>query len=47
VWDPQADAPWALLTDLPPSQRNLAWYALRMWDAEEDYYISQIDKNGK
>jgi hypothetical protein len=47
VWDPQADAPWALRTDLPPSQRNLAWYALRMWDAEEDYYISQIDKNGK
>ncbi len=34
VWDPQADAPWSLLTDLPPSQRNPAWYALRMWDEE-------------
>jgi hypothetical protein len=34
VWDPQADAPWALLTDLPPSQLDPAWYALRMWDEE-------------
>jgi hypothetical protein len=34
VWDPDADAPWVMLTDLLPTQLDPAWYALRMWDEE-------------
>jgi hypothetical protein len=34
VWDPEQKEPWALLTELPASQMDAAWYALRMWDEE-------------
>jgi hypothetical protein len=31
VWDEGQDAPWVLLTDLPPQQVKVSWYGLRIW----------------
>lgn len=30
-WQEGYSAPWVILTDLPPEQANIAWYALRAW----------------
>ncbi len=32
VWVKGYDEPWVLLTDLPPTTMDAAWYALRSWD---------------
>lgn len=31
VWAEGHDAPWLLLTDLPPAQVGVSWYGLRSW----------------
>jgi hypothetical protein len=30
-WEAGYDAPWLVLTDLPPEQADVAWYGLRAW----------------
>jgi hypothetical protein len=31
IWAEGQTEPWAVLTDLPPQEVGVAWYALRMW----------------
>ena len=31
VWYVEQDEPWIILTDLPPEQAGMSWYALRFW----------------
>ena len=31
VWYLEQDEPWIILTDLPPEQAGMSWYALRFW----------------
>ena len=31
VWYTEHDDPWVILTDLPPDQAGVSWYALRFW----------------
>lgn len=31
VWTPEQEVPWAVVTDLAPTQVGVSWYALRMW----------------
>lgn len=31
VWSTDQKEPWSVVTDLPPSQAGVSWYALRMW----------------
>lgn len=30
-WDEKYADPWLIVTDLPPSQANIAWYGMRAW----------------
>jgi hypothetical protein len=30
-WEAGYEQPWAVLTDLPPDEANIAWYRLRAW----------------
>ena len=31
VWDINQEEPWVVMTDLPPSEAGVCWYALRFW----------------
>ena len=31
VWYTEQEEPWVILTDLPPDQAGVSWYALRFW----------------
>ena len=31
VWYAEQEEPWVILTDLPPDQAGVSWYALRFW----------------
>ena len=31
VWDINQQEPWVVMTDLPPAQAGVCWYALRFW----------------